>query len=1003
MIVEQIDAFKSWLTAVLKPMCDADPAALAKYVLALIKKDKSEAELRKSMVGQLEVFLEGETQKFVNLVFQTLSTKEYVSTPVIPSANPPNPNIISKVKEGKEAKVIVQPSELPNLNEIVNGNVSEKKNDIRKTDIKNRRNSENGDRDDRSRRRSRHRSISRNRTKSRSRSWDRIKRSRSREKSRDRLEREQHRVDRDKRDRERMERDRTRLWRNKSPSRRYERRRSRSPRSPGSPGRLRSRSRSPRHSHRNRYRSSRSRSRSLEKRERRDSKDVKTHSRPNTPTQDSNHAEEVSNNSQTLSSVIIQPNNKRRCRDFDEKGYCMKGEMCPFDHGVDPVVLEDSTLTRVLSYNPNGDVTTLASGATLPGAPLPPGAPNPMRHPVVDNPYNPQAPQMWSGGRFRGPRPMGAVRLPGMTPFSQPPNALNLQRELIPVPVVMDNTKSASAVPPGGYAPLPNAPYGHPGGAPPQNYGPGGMPVTHTGLEGTTLHPGMYKKKHFQFDFNRLGPRKNPSNCSLELKKVPVGINTITHLNNHFAKFGKIVNIQVQFEGDPEAALITFSTHAEANSAYRSTEAVLNNRFIKLFWHDTDGNKQENMPPAPPKSIKDRLGGNVPPNSNKVLNLVQPKAGESDNETKLDEKDEKPELSKEETKAQATAAIKKNQDLLAVQAKVNKNKDEQRKEVLKIKSDLRKRKQELLDKQLSQQKILIEKMEKLPQGPQRDIVKETIKKTQESIEAIKKDLENDALVARNNASLKKTKEETQKELLDTELDLIAKQQEGADTTEIQQKLAELNARAKALSRGRGRGRGRFMPVLNRRLLSKNNLIDNKLKGNIKTANKIINNASSLSTSLPVVPLQNTNSFQKHTVDHRPTRLLISGYEIEEQDSVLNHFQQFGEIVDYTTDASLPSVTINYKVRKDAEIALGKGKHFQDRTLSITWQVGNSLRLQSQRSGGSSTRTVMLSESEEDHLIDQSILEGDEELCPETEEALLQDDEEEDEEDRSWRR
>lgn len=50
----------------------------------------------------------------------------------------------------------------------------------------------------------------------------------------------------------------------------------------------------------------------------------------------------------------------------------------------------------------------------------------------------------------------------------------------------------------------------------------------------------------------------------------------------------------------------------------------------------------------------------------------------------------------------------------------------------------------------------------MPQGSQRDIVKETIKKTQESIEAIKKDLENDALVAKNNASFKKTKEETQK-------------------------------------------------------------------------------------------------------------------------------------------------------------------------------------------------------------------------------------------------
>lgn len=91
-----------------------------------------------------------------------------------------------------------------------------------------------------------------------------------------------------------------------------------------------------------------------------------------------------------------------------------------------------------------------------------------------------------------------------------------------------------------------------------------------------------------------------------------------------------------------------------------------------------------------------------------VLNLLQPKAGESDTENK----DAKPELTKEESKAQATADIKKNQDFLAAQVKMNKNKDEQRKEVLKIQNDLRKRKQELLDKQLSQQKILIEKMSK---------------------------------------------------------------------------------------------------------------------------------------------------------------------------------------------------------------------------------------------------------------------------------------------------
>lgn len=95
--------------------------------------------------------------------------------------------------------------------------------------------------------------------------------------------------------------------------------------------------------------------------------------------------------------------------------------------------------------------------------------------------------------------------------------------------------------------------------------------------------------KKGNFDYNRLGARRfDPTNCCLEVKKIPRGLNNISILNNHFSKFGKIVNMQVSFNGDVEGALVTFSTHAEAQAAYRSTEAVLNNRFIKVFWHNKD-------------------------------------------------------------------------------------------------------------------------------------------------------------------------------------------------------------------------------------------------------------------------------------------------------------------------------------------------------------------------------------------------------------------------------
>lgn len=54
---------------------------------------------------------------------------------------------------------------------------------------------------------------------------------------------------------------------------------------------------------------------------------------------------------------------------------------------------------------------------------------------------------------------------------------------------------------------------------------------------------------------------------------------------------------KVSFENDPEAALITFANHSQANTAYRSSEPVFNNRFIKVFWH------REKLPDQNPVSI----------------------------------------------------------------------------------------------------------------------------------------------------------------------------------------------------------------------------------------------------------------------------------------------------------------------------------------------------------------------------------------------------------------
>ena len=53
---------------------------------------------------------------------------------------------------------------------------------------------------------------------------------------------------------------------------------------------------------------------------------------------------------------------------------------------------------------------------------------------------------------------------------------------------------------------------------------------------------------------------------------------------------GMCVWLKVGYDGDPEAALVSFASHAQAGAAYRCSEPLFNNRFIKIFWHNPDRN-----------------------------------------------------------------------------------------------------------------------------------------------------------------------------------------------------------------------------------------------------------------------------------------------------------------------------------------------------------------------------------------------------------------------------
>ncbi|KAB7497372.1 RNA-binding protein 26 [Armadillidium nasatum] len=599
MIIDKPNELKLWLTGYLPPLCDADPEVLAKYCLALVKKDRPDEELKASLMEQLDVFLKSNTEKFVEKFLEVAKNKSYMSEPA--SSSPPVKNLLEDTPKSitspsspvssinvpealtgpdKPASTQSDPISLPPLPPLpppvqpipypppeTTPPYPPPKKEDGTTSIKSGK-SEPKDRDDR---RSRRGSRSRdNKTRSRSRDRDRSRRSRSRGRSTrskydDRRRRSPHRT---------------------GGLKRYSRRsrsRSRSPRWSRSPVR-RSRSRDRRSRSRNRSRSLSSKRHHSRHRSRSRSPKLLTHvdssisrKSPSKEEKEGSTSPDPGTGDSTapplVHSVVSIPNQDRysssksqRCRDYDEQGFCMRGDQCPFDHGADPVVLEGATIDFPPPLTGVPNITSVPGGVGYPlaGPNLPPGR-GFLRHPPPPRPaqfgeYTPNNPGLgWGndsiitanpyyGGRGRGmnaPPP----RFPGPLPPLAPQD---MGRELINVPV-----NGGSQGKPGIRASLA------------QRLGPASTnaPFSSNGTIGTGS-TGVHTKY-----------ANSTENCTLELRKIPSGLNTISHLNQHFVKFGSITNIQVHHEGDPEAALITFSSHSEANAAYRSTEAVLNNRF----------------------------------------------------------------------------------------------------------------------------------------------------------------------------------------------------------------------------------------------------------------------------------------------------------------------------------------------------------------------------------------------------------------------------------------
>uniref|UniRef100_A0A8C6X4I5 RNA binding motif protein 26 n=1 Tax=Naja naja TaxID=35670 RepID=A0A8C6X4I5_NAJNA len=886
--------------------CDADPSALAKYVLALVKKDKSEKELKALCVDQLDVFLQKVAFLYMNCPFRIYKIYAYKV-------------FLSKIFRSRDER---------------------KKDDrSRKRDYDRNPPRRESYRDRYNRRRGRSRSYSR----SRSRSW-------SKERLRDR-DRDRSRSRSRKRDlgKPKYDLDRTEPLENSYPPV------SSVPNISSGPYPVPTLSSTitviaPAH-----------------------------HGNSTTESWSEFHEEQLDHNSYGR-----PPLPKKRCRDYDEKGFCMRGDMCPFDHGSDPVVVEDVNLPGILPFPAQPPVV---EGPPPPGLPPPP----PILTPPPVNlrpPVPPPGPLPPSLPPVTGPPPP----LPPLQPsgMDAPPNSATSS---VPTVVTTGIHHQPPPAPPSLFTDniffLPET-YDTDG------YNPEAPSITSTSrpmyrhrvhaqrpnLIGLTsgdmdLPPrgnmkdflmrivvdsesrkrtigagdGVAAKKNW-FDKQNFNRTNSPAfqkkmqfgneNTKLELRRIPTELNNISKLNEHFSKFGNLVNLQVAYQGDPEGALIQFATHEEAKKAISSTEAVLNNRFIKVYWHREGSTPpittsvpkviqplvQQPILPVVKQSVKERLGP-VPASNIEPIEAQSASAETVQNVTKLSVKDrlgfvpKPPTPTTEKVLSTSTgltktvynpAALKAAQKILPVvnTALLDSNEAQKKKqEALRLQQDVRKKKQEILEKHIETQKMLISKLEKnknMKLEDKAEIMK-TLEALTNSITKLKDELKGVSSTSTPVKSMK-TKTQMQKELLDTELDLYKKMQAGEEVTELRRKYTELQleaAKRGILSSGRGRGmhtRGR---------------------------------GASRGRGRGVRGRGRGRSLSVHAVvDHRPRALEISAFTENDREDLLPHFAQYGEIEDCQIDDSSLHAVITFKTRAEAEAAAIHGSRFKGQDLKLAW-------------------------------------------------------------------
>ncbi|OWM71515.1 hypothetical protein CDL15_Pgr005702 [Punica granatum] len=324
---------------------------------------------------------------------------------------------------------------------------------------------------------------------------------------------------------------------------------------------------------------------------------------------------------------------RQRCRDFEERGFCLRGDMCPMEHGINRIVVED-----VQSLSQFNLPVSLSSGSIL-GAPAIPG-PLPSvgaastsmlnskgthsrngKHGVADDVvfksaysepanaagadlYDPDQP-LWNNN---GPETSSALVALRSSPVDEAVSLSNgdasenqmneaaafERQDRTALPVGSQSTSSSIWGRIGSSKGKTSMRMGTSDNG--RNEVAGNQEALGNGpgnsnrgkkVMAEDADPKALDSSRAQSDTMRL--TRKPTQKALRtlfVNGIPQKNNRRDALLAHFQKFGKVIDIYIPTNS--ERAFVQFSKREEAEAALKAPDAVMGNRFIKLWWANRD-------------------------------------------------------------------------------------------------------------------------------------------------------------------------------------------------------------------------------------------------------------------------------------------------------------------------------------------------------------------------------------------------------------------------------